>query len=58
MDGELIEINRDIHKSKRVNIAFDILHIIGNSLITLLGIIKVPTMGHDSFARMRGIRFF
>ena len=29
-DGELIKVNRDIHKSKRVNVVFDILHIVSN----------------------------
>ena len=33
-DGELIKINIDIHKGKRVNIVFDILHVLGNSPIT------------------------
>ena len=45
--GELIKVNRVIHKCKRVNIFFDILHIIGNSLITLLRTDKILVMGHD-----------
>ena len=46
-DGELIKVNRDIHKGKRVNIVFDILHIVGNSLIALLRTGKILAMGHD-----------
>ena len=37
---------------------FDILHIVGNSLITLLRTGKILAMGHDPSARMRGIRMF
>ena len=37
---------------------FDILHILGNSLITLLRIDKILEMGHDLFVRRRGIRLF
>ena len=37
---------------------FDILHILSNSLITLLRIDKILEMGHDSFVRRRGIRLF
>ena len=47
-DGELIKVNRDIHKGKRVNIVFDILHIVDNSLITLLRTDKILAMGYDS----------
>ena len=47
-----------IHKSKRVNTVFDILHILGNSLITLLRIDKILVMGYDPSARRRGIRLF
>ena len=57
-DGELIKVYRDIHKGKRVNIVFDILHIIGNSPIILLRIGKILVMGHDLFAQRRGIRPF
>ena len=57
-DGELIKVNRDIHKGKRVNIVFDILHMLGNSPITLLRTSKILVMGHDPSARMRGIRLF
>ena len=58
MDGELIKVNRDIHKGKRVNIVFHILNIISNSLTTLLRTSKILAMGHDPFARRRGIRLF
>ena len=58
MDGELIKVNREIHKGKRVNIVFDILHIVGNSPITLMRTGKILAMGHDSSAGMRGIRLF
>ena len=58
MDRELIKVNIDIHKGKRVNIVFDILHIVGNSLITLLRIGKIMAKGHDPSARRRGIHFF
>ena len=58
MGGELIEVNEDIHKIKRVNIAFDILHIVGNSPITSVRTGKVLTMVHDPFARRRGICLF
>ena len=47
MDKELIKVNRDIHKGKRVNIVFDILHIGSNSLITLMRTGKILVMGHD-----------
>ena len=56
--GELIKVNRDIHKGKRVNIVLDILHILGNSLITLLRIGKILAMGHDPSVRRRGILLF
>ena len=58
MDGELIKVNIDIHKGKIVNIVFDILHIVGSSLITLLRTIKILEMGHYPSARRRGIRLF
>ena len=58
MDGELINVNRDIHKGKRVNIVFDILYIVCNSLITLLRIDKILAIGHDLFVRRRGICLF
>ena len=58
MDGELIKVNRDIHKGKRVNIVFDILHIVDNSLFTLLRTGKILAMSHDSSTRRRGIRLF
>ena len=57
-DGELIKVNRDIHKSKRVNVVFDILHIGGNSMIILLKADKVLAMDHDASARRRGIHLF
>ena len=56
-DGELIKVNRDIHKGKRVNIVFDILHIVSNSLITLLRTGKILAMG-DPSERRRGISLF
>ena len=34
----------------------DILHIVGNSPITLLRVGKILVMGHDPSTRMRGIR--
>ena len=37
---------------------FDILHIVGNSLITLLRIGKILAMGHDPSVRRRDIRLF
>ena len=37
---------------------FDILHIVGNSLITLLRTGKILAMGHDLFVGMRGIHLF
>ena len=46
-DGELIKVNRNIDKGKRVNIVFDILHILGNSPITLSRTGKILAMGHD-----------
>ena len=49
---ELIKVNRDIHKSKIVNFVLDILHIVGNSLITLLRAGKILAMDHDPSARM------
>ena len=48
-------MNRDIHK---VNIVFDILHIIGNSPITLLKIGKILGMVHDPSVQRRDIRLF
>ena len=58
MNGELIKVNRGIHKGKRVNIVFDILHILSNSSITLLRTNKIMTMGHDPSARRTGLRLF
>ena len=58
MDGELIKVKRDIHEDKKVNIVFDILHIVGNSPITLLRTSKIMVMGHDPTAQMRDIRLF
>ena len=55
MDKELIKVNRDIHESKRVHVAFDILHIFCNGLITLLRTGKILAMDHDPFAGGRGI---
>ena len=47
-NGELIKVNINIHKGKRVNIVFDISHIGGDCQITLLGTGKILEMGHDS----------
>ena len=58
MDGELIEVNKDMHKSKIVNVVFDILQIVGNSLITLLRAGKILAMDHDPSTRRRGIVLF
>ena len=46
-DGEFINVNKNIHKSKRVNVVFDVLYIVGNSLITLLRAGKILVMDHD-----------
>ena len=45
---ELIKVNKYIHKKKRVNVVFDILHIGGNNSITLLRASKVLAMDHDA----------
>ena len=37
---------------------FDILHIVGNSPITLLRTGKILVMGHDPFVQRRGIHLF
>ena len=37
---------------------FDILHMVGNSLITLTRTSKILAMGHDPSARKRGIHKF
>ena len=58
MDGELINVNRDIHKGKRVNIIFDILHILGNSSITLLRTGQILAMDHDLSVLRRDICLF
>ena len=58
MDGEFIKVNRDIHKGKKVNIVFDILHIVGNTAITLLRTGKILAISHDSFVGRKGIRLF
>ena len=58
MDGELIKVNRDIHKGKRVNIVFDIMHIVSNSPITLMRTDKILMMNHDPSTRRRGKRLF
>ena len=57
-NGELIKVNRDIHKSKRVIVVFDILHIVGNSTINLLRANKIIEMDHDPSTRRRGIHLF
>ena len=44
------KVNKDIQKVKRVNIVFDILHIVGNSLMTLLRTGKILVMAHDPSA--------
>ena len=53
-----VRVNKDIHKSTRVNIVLDILHIVGNSLITLLRASKILAMDHDPSVRRRGICLF
>ena len=45
----------DIHESKRVNVVFDILHVLCNGLITLLRTRKIMVMDHDSSAGGRDI---
>ena len=55
MDRELIKVNGDIHKSKRVNVVFDILHVFCNGPITLLRTGKILAMDHDLSAGGRGI---
>ena len=42
-----MKVNKDIHKGKRVNIVFDILHIVGNSPITLLRTDKIQAIGYN-----------
>ena len=37
---------------------FDILHIVGNNLVTLLRTSKILSMGHDLSACRKGIRLF
>ena len=37
---------------------FDILHIVGNSSITLLRTSKILAMGHDPSTQRKGIRLF
>ena len=54
---KLIKVNRDIHKSKRVNVGLNIFHIVDSSLITLLMAIKILAMGHDPSARRRNMSF-
>ena len=44
--------------NKRVNIVFDILHIVANSPSTLLRTDKILAMGHDLSTRRKGIRLF
>ena len=58
MDVELIKVNKNIHKSKRVNVVLEIFHIDENSLITLLRADKVQAIDHDASARRRGIPLF
>ena len=58
MDEELIKVKRDIHVGKKVNIAFDILHVVDNSPITLLRTGKILVMGHDLTTQRRGICIF
>ena len=49
-DGEFIKVNRNIYKSKRVNVVLDIFHIVDNSPITLLRVGKILSMDNDSSA--------
>ena len=48
VEGELIEINGSVHKSKRVDVLLEIFHIIIDNMIALLWISKVLEMSHDS----------
>ena len=54
-DGKLIKVNMDIRESKRVNVVFDILHIVYNGLINLLRASKILEMDHDLSTGGRGI---
>ena len=58
MNRELIKVNDDIHKSKRVNVVFDILHVFCNGSITLLRTGKILAMDHDPSAGGRDIYVF
>ena len=51
----LIKVNGDVHESKRVNVVFDILHVLCTGPSTLLRTGKILTMDLDPFARGRGI---
>ena len=53
-----MKVKRDIHEDKKVNIVFDIFHIVGNSPITLFWTSKILVIGHDPTAQMRGILLF
>ena len=57
-DRELIEVNKDIYKSKRANVVFDMLHIVGNRPITLLKVGKILAIDHDPSMRRIDISFF
>ena len=49
-------MNKNIQKSKRVNVVFDILLIAGNCPITLLRAGKILAMYYDQSTQRRGIR--
>ena len=55
---ELIKVNKDIYKRKRVNVVFDMLHIVGNRPITLLKVGKILAIDHDPSMRRIDVRFF
>ena len=55
MDRELIKVNGDIHESKRVNVVFDILHVLCNGPITLLRTGKILAMDHDPSIGGKGV---
>ena len=55
IDRELIKVNREIHESNKVNVVFDILHVLCNGLITLLRIGKILAINHDPPAGGRGV---
>ena len=55
MDKELIKVNGNIRESKRVNVVFDILHMLCNCPITLLKTSKIWAINHDLSVKEKGI---